>query len=577
MLFREFANPISFEWLLHKYSRLLFIWLSLLVSVAAYLAYHFTESYRLGLPDVKQLRQFEPAQTTRIYSKDHQLLATLYSENRTWVPLKEISPWMIKALIAVEDTRFYTHSGVDPIGVARAAYLDLTSDGHRQGASTITMQLARAMFLSPERTYERKFREALLAQELERQFSKNEILEFYLNQVYFGSGAYGVQAAASQYYNRSASKLTPAQAAMIAGLPKAPTRLSPLVDPQAARDRQMLVLTRMQKTGALTLAQYRRAGDEAATHTFRPRPVRQQMLKVPYFSSYVIKELSKRYSEEQLYGGGLNVYTTVDLKLQKAAEQAVSELVAADEYVLNVHQAALVTLDNRTGYILAMVGGRGFTTKNQFNRAWQSRRQTGSSFKPIVYAAALENGYTPNTIVDDSPVSFKIPGSQDWAPKNADGRFMGKMPLWLALQHSRNVISARIVQAVGPARIVELAARLGIDGLAPSLSLALGTAEVSPLQMASTFSVFPNDGVMRRPTAILTVSDPAGQILEDNRRLARQVVMTEWVARAMTWMMCRVVDFGTATQAALADRPVAGKTGTTDSYRDAWFVGFTPE
>jgi penicillin-binding protein 1A len=576
-LFQQYANPIHLDYFVRKYRRQLLIWLAVLSAVAYFLLSSLLRSYQAGLPDVNTLRKFEPAETTRIFSSDGQLIGTLFRENRTWVPLGQISPWLLKAVIATEDARFYEHSGVDPIGVLRAVFVDLTAGGSRQGASTITMQLARNMFLSPERSMERKIKEALLARELERQFTKNEILEFYLNQIYFGSGAYGVQAAASQYFGVPAAKLTPAQAALIAGLPQAPTELSPFVDPQAARDRQMLVLTRMHKLGQLSWDQFRRASDQVSAQKFKKRAPRQQLLKVPYFTSYVIKQLSERYTDEQLYRGGLEVYTTVDLKLQEAAESAVRELVAQDEQALNVHQAALVTLENSTGYIRAMVGGRGFTTKNQFNRAWQSRRQAGSSFKPVVYAAALEAGYTPNTLIDDKPVKFNLGQGEVWEPKNSDGASMGTVPMWLGLQHSRNVVAARLVDAVSPGKVVDVARRTGLEGLQPNLSLALGAVEASPLQMARVYSVFPNDGMLVQPTAILRVLDSEKRTLEDNRRLDRRSALSATVTRTMTWMLQRVVQYGTAPQAALADRAVAGKTGTTDSHRDAWFVGYTTD
>lgn len=544
--------------------------------VGGYLVNAFVASYRLGLPDVNRLRVFEPNLTTRIFSSDGQLIGTLFRENRTWIPLKKMSPWLIKALIAVEDSRYFEHSGIDPIGVVRAAVVDLRAGGRRQGASTITMQLARNLFLTPERSLERKFREALLAMDIERLFSKDEILEFYLNQIYFGSGAYGAQAASTQYFGRSAVGLTPAQAALLAGLPQAPSELSPFVNAAASKRRQVLVLERMLGLGYLTWPQYRRAMAEAGAMHFKPTPSRRQLLKVPYFTSYVITELSQRYSDEDLYRGGLSVYTTVDMRLQRQAESAINELVRQDENALNVHQAASVTLENSTGYIRAMVGGRGFQTKNQFNRAWQLRRQAGSAFKPVVYTAALESGLTPHTLVKDSPAKFVLASGEVWEPHNSDGKSLGTIPLWLALEQSRNVVSARLVSQLGPEQIVRTAERFGLQGLEPTLSLALGTAEASPLQMASMYSIFPNSGVRIQPTAILRVIDGDKHILEDNRRHPRQAVLDANVARTMVWMLRRAVDFGTGGQAKVAEQVTAGKTGTTDSHRDTWFVGFTP-
>jgi len=551
--------------------RYLLVWLAVAAVVVAFLANAYLASLAATLPSVESLKNFEPSETTRIYASGGELIGTLFRENRTWIELDKISPWMVKAIVATEDSRFWTHSGVDLIGVMRAA----VTPGRQQGASTITMQLARNLFLTPERSITRKLKEILLAQEIERRYTKSMILELYLNQIYFGSGSYGVQAAASQFFARSASKLTPAQAALLAGLPKSPSELSPFENPSAARDRQCVVLGRMLTNGDLTWPQYRRAMREAGRMKFKPRPARRQMLKFPYFTAYVIRLLSERYSEELLYTGGLHVYTTLDVRLQEQAEEAVRQLVARDESYLNVHQAALVTLDNRTSYVRAMVGGRGFTTKNQFNRAWQARRQVGSSFKPIVYAAALENGMTPTTVVDDSPVEFKLGNGQSWKPQNSDGRSLGKIPLWKALQESRNVVAARLVVELGPDRIVELAERMGIKGLDPLPSIALGTAETSPLQMAATYSIFANGGLAREPVVITRVLDHERHVLEDRRQRGARYVLSPSVATTMVWMLHRAANYGTGGAAVVAGHATAGKTGTTDSSRDTWFCGFT--
>lgn len=551
--------------------RYLLVWLTTVIVVTAFLANAYLASLAATLPSVESLKNFEPSETTRIYASGGELIGTLFRENRTWVELDKISPWMVKAIVATEDSRFWTHSGVDVIGVARAA----VAPGRQQGASTITMQLARNLFLSPERSINRKLKEILLAQEIERKYTKSMILELYLNQIYFGSGSYGVQAAASQFFGRPASKLTPAQAAMLAGLPKSPSELSPFENPGAARDRQCVVLGRMLTHGDLTWKQYTRAMREAGQMKFKRRPARRQLLKFPYFTAYVIRLLSERYSEELLYTGGLNVYTTLDVRLQEQAEETVRQLVAQDESYLNVHQAALVTLENKTGFVRAMVGGRGFTTKNQFNRAWQARRQVGSSFKPIVYTTALENGMTPTTVVDDSPVEFKLGNGTSWKPQNSDSRSLGKIPLWKALQESRNVVAARLTVELGPDRIVDMAERMGIAHLQPLPSIALGTAEVSPLQMAATYSIFANGGLAREPVLITRVLDHQRQVLEDRRSRGARYVLAPQVASTMAWMLHRAANYGTGGAAVLAGHATAGKTGTTDSSRDTWFCGFT--
>lgn len=571
MYLHQYSLPLPWAEWRARARRYLLVWAAVLILLAAFLANAYLASLAATLPSVDSLKTFDPSETTRIYASKGELIGTLFRENRTWVELDKISPWMVKALVATEDSRFWTHSGVDLIGVGRA----VVTPGRQQGASTITMQLARNLFLTPERSLTRKLKEILLAQEIERKYSKAMILELYLNQIYFGSGSYGVQAAASQFFRRSAARLTPAQAAMLAGLPKSPSELSPLENPGAARDRQSLVLGRMLDEGDLTWKQYRRAMREAGQMKFKRRPARRQLLKFPYFTAYVIRQLSERYSEELLYTGGLHVYTTLDVRLQEKAEEAVRQLVAQDEGYLNVHQAALVTLENKTSYVRAMVGGRGFTTKNQFNRAWQARRQVGSAFKPIVYAAALENGMTPTTVVDDSPVEVKLSNGTKWRPQNADGRSLGKIPLWKALQESRNVVAARLVLELGPDRIVELAERMGIAGLQPLPSIALGTAEVSPLRMAATYSIFANAGLAREPIVITRVLDGQRNVLEDRRELGARYVLARPVAATMAWMLHRAANYGTGRAAVLAGHATAGKTGTTDSSRDTWFCGFT--
>lgn len=538
--------------------------------------------YAQGLPDVSRLRYYEPSETTRIYSADGHLIATLFKENRTWTPLDQISQNMKNAILAIEDSRFYEHNGVDPIGVIRAA-VDMARSGGavRQGASTITMQLARNLFLSPDQSFDRKIREALLALQIEKTFTKDEILELYLNQVYFGSGAHGVQSAADVYFNKKAKDLTIVEAAVIAGLPAKPTFYSPHVDERAASIRAIEVLSRMLTTEKIDHQEYRKAVDQLRKGMKYANKDREefQVLKVPYFTSYVLKELSNRYDEELLYRGGLKIYTTVDLKLQEQAEAIIKRDVAgvyAANY--NATNAAAVVIENKTGYIRAMVGGTGWSRKNQFNRAWQARRQPGSSFKVFVYTTAIESGYTPDTVVPDSPITYNMGGGETWSPKNSDGRFLGAVPLRTALQFSRNVVAVRLLTLVGAERVIEYAYRMGIqERLEPNLSLALGSAVVSPLEMASAFSVFPNGGIRVHPTPIKIIYDTEGNVVEDHTFPQQEEVLSEATAYAMTEMLKNAVENGTGTGAIIPGRPVAGKTGTTDSHRDGWFCGFTPQ
>ncbi len=532
------------------------------------------------LPSVAGLRTYQPSQTTRIFSKDGQLIATLFRENRTWVPLASLPKALPKALLAVEDRRFYKHSGVDYPGVARAAVANLKGGNVEQGASTLTMQLARNLFLSPERSFKRKLREAMLAQRIESQLSKDEILQLYLNQVYFGAGAHGVHAAAQLYFGKKPKDLTAAEIALLVGLPQAPEQSSPLVNLRAAKQRQLVVLNVMREENLLSQADYVKALAQA--RRYRPKSQaaggNNVVLKYPYFTSYVIRQLSEKYDDRTLYEGGLKIYTTLDIKAQKQAEASVRNLMAASGPGYNANSAALVSIDHGSGHIRALVGGRGWSNKNQFNRAWQTFRQAGSTFKIFIYAAALDAGYSPNQVMSDSKVVFQQQGSPDWEPHNSDGRFLGDIPLWQALAQSRNVVSARLVAALGPETVLAYAQRLGVGQKAqPWLSVALGAVETSPLEMASAAGTFANDGVRMDPTPIALVTDSHGRVLEDHRKPQGYQAVTASTARLLTGMLTMVVQQGTGTAARLDDRQVAGKTGTTDGSRDAWFVGYTPE
>lgn len=536
---------------------------------------HFSK----GLPDVSKLRHYEPSETTRIFAADGELIATLFKENRTWTPYEEISPHLIQGVVAIEDSRFYDHRGVDPIGVARAAVFDIMHSGAHQGASTVTMQLARNLFLTPTRTMERKIREVLLALQIEKKFTKDEIMELYLNQIYFGAGAYGVQAAASTYFNKKAKDLTAAEASLLAGLPQSPSAYSPLVDPQAAKRRQILVLGRMVHLGFLSWSEYRAALQETRGFKFQDyRKKNIQILKVPYFTTYVLKQLYNRYDEELLYRGGLKIHTTVDLELQRKCEKIVGEQVRASARAINVDNGAMVMVENKTGFIRAMVGGTKWTDENQFNRAWQARRQPGSSFKIFVYTTAIESGYSPDTIIPDSPVTFRIGPTETWAPKNSDHAFMGAIPMWKALMYSRNVVAVKLLNMVTPEKVIEYAYKMGIrEKLYPHLSLALGAVEVTPLEMATAYSCLPNGGIRIEPSAVKIIYDSQGNVIEDHTFPKQEEVLAESTAHLMIGMMKRVVESGTGTNAKLPGREAAGKTGTTDDFRDAWFCGFTPE
>ena len=523
----------------------------------------------LGLPDVDGLKTFSQNQTTRILARNGQVVATLFVEKRSPLPLAKVSPLLIKALLAVEDARFYQHGGVDWWGVGRAFFANTVQRRVDQGASTLTMQLARNRFLTQDLSYRRKLREMLLASRIESKYSKDQILELYLNNVYFGSGAYGVASASQLYFHRVPSDLSLAQAALIAGLVQAPSRLSPLVDAPAALQRMSVVLTRMRETGVISAAEYDEALRQSRGFRFKGHEVAvEPLLKHPYFTTYVIAQLAREYSEEQLYRGGLVVSTTLDVNLQRMAERELTAMMDESGAGVNADSAALVLIENSTGAIRAMVGGRGWNRKNQFNRAWQALRQPGSSFKPFVYTAALQKGMTPDSYVDDSPVTFG-----NWSPRNSDGSFRGSITLRQALRESRNVVAARLCNMVGPAKVVELAHAMGVqEKLEAHLALALGACEVSPLSMAVGYCTIANGGYYRQPLAIVKVAD------KDYRKdLLPLPVLTPEISYQMLEMMMGVVQGGTGTAARISGVDVAGKTGTTDGSRDAWFVGCTPE
>ncbi len=530
------------------------------------------DHYRAELPDVSTLTYYEPSLTTRIFASDGALIGTLYRENRTWTTFDDISPQLRDAILAIEDSRFYEHRGVDPKGVLRAIWSKATGSGGKQGASTITMQLARAMFLSPKQSMDRKLKEVLVAIEIEKSFTKDEIMELYLNQIYLGSGAYGVHAASNLYFGKKPKDLTAAEASLIAGLPQAPSEYSPFVDEKKAKIRQKLVLKRMHSTGKLTKTEYEAAKKEVDSQKFKNRKRKEfTILKVPYFTTYVIKQLYKQFDEEMLYRGGLNIYTTVDLKLQRKGEEIVKRRVAADTKYLNVHQAAFVTVENGTGYIRAMVGGTGWKDKAQFNRAWQAERQPGSSFKTFVYATAVECGYPPTTSIPDSPIDIN-----GWKPKNSDGKFYGPMSMANALRQSRNVVAVRLLQVAGVNRVIQTARKMGITGKLQAVpSLALGAADLTVLEMADAISTFPNGGIRIPATPIKMITDRDGNVVIDHRFPEKKDVLSESTASYMMEMMRGVVTGGTATSAFMPNHEAGGKTGTTDSYRDAWFVGYT--
>jgi penicillin-binding protein 1A len=535
-------------------------------------------SYSRNLPDINRMADFQPSRSTRVFARNGVPLASLYRENRTWLPIDRIPVLVRNAFIATEDAHFYQHHGIDFGGIARAALADYRHQQF-QGASTITQQLARGLFLSNEVSYARKIQEALLAMEIERYYTKDEILERYLNLIFFGSGAYGVEAAAHTYFGTDVAHLTLPQAAIIAGLPAAPSDYSPFVNLPHAKERQAHVLQRMADAGFITRAQAVSA-ERAPLHLLHERAQGLQSYRYPYFTTYVTHLLQQQFGTQATFEGGLQVYTTLDPALQDTAQDAVTwGIDRAKAEGIGAHQGALVAIRPSTGEIVAMVGGATpFSLTNQFNRAWQAHRQPGSSFKAYVYTAEIDSGHPPTTIVEDTPVSYPMGDGTRWAPMDDDNRFLGAITLRYALAQSRNVVAVKLAQDIGIDRVVEYAHRMGVTApLDPTLSLALGSSGVSPLDQAAGFATLANQGVHITPFPIRLVRDSFGSPVLDNSFPQQTEVISAGVAYVMTSMLQSVIKEGTGSPNADIGRPAAGKTGTTSSFRDAWFVGYTPD
>ena len=626
------------------------------------------EHYASDLPSVESLKNYRPKTVSYFYSDDGRVIGEFSHEYRLVVPLTHIPGRVINAFLAAEDANFYSHPGVDLAGIARAFIKNTVEGRIVQGASTITMQVTRSFLLSPEKTYDRKIREAILSYRLEQKFSKEEILYLYLNQIYLGHGAYGVEAAARTYFGKHASQLNLAEAAMIAGLAKAPSNYSPYYRMDLVKGRQKYVLKQMAEAGFITPDQHLEALEAPLNLYERTTP---NMKAAPYFTEHVRLALEEMFGPDRVYDDGLKVYTTVNLDLQAAARASLargladhskrqgysgpvrhledgesagfqSEIPAdpedpfealvleADRKGLTVRaagttgmipakdlkwalkrgsitntfspgdvilvslvenglkdkslfsledkakaQGALLCLENTTGRIKAMIGGRDFR-ESQFNRAVQALRQPGSSFKPFVYTTAIDAGFTPADIVWDEYIEYNDHG-RVWAPQNYDRKFLGPVTLYEALARSRNVVAVRLLEKVGIQAVISQARKMGLtSNLAPYLSLALGSSEVSLVEMASAYAVFPNQGLWTKPLFITRIEDRDGRVIARFTPRWQQAVAPE-TAYVILDMLKGVVQRGTATRLKALKRPVAGKTGTTNDLADAWFIGFTPE
>ncbi|OCO98760.1 MULTISPECIES: transglycosylase domain-containing protein [unclassified Ensifer] len=475
--------------------------------------------------------------------------------------LENMSPYIPQAVIAIEDRRFYSHFGIDPLGLARAMLTNVTTGRMVQGGSTLTQQLAKNLFLSPERTLERKVQEVLLAFWLEQKYSKDQILAMYLNRVFFGSNAYGVEAASRRYFNKSARDVNLGEAAVLAGLLKAPSRLSPARDPKAAEERAQIVLGAMREEGYVTDGEIKTAMSQTPTKAKSYWSGAEH-----YVADMVMDQLPGMIGEIK---EDLIIDTTIDLNLEKKAEEVISATLDGDGKKLDASQAALVSIDG-TGAIRALVGGKDYA-ESQFDRASKAKRQPGSAFKPFVYAAALEIGRTPMSIRNDGPVRIG-----NWTPENYDQKYRGEVTIADALANSLNTIAAQLVMEVGPANVVKVAHRLGIDSeMQANASIALGTSEVSLVELTSAYAPFMNGGFKATPHVIRRISKADGTVLYENTYDNPPRVLDPAVVSEMNQMMVRVLTKGTGKKAQLKGWEAAGKTGTTQSFRDALFVGYT--
>jgi penicillin-binding protein 1A len=641
------------------------------------------------LPTFDSFQDYQPSLVSRVYADNGEIIGQFFIERRLYTPIDQIPKALTQAVIAVEDTRFLEHPGLDIVGIGRAAWTNLKKGGRFQGASTITQQLARALFLSPERTYRRKIKELILAIKMEWVLTKDQILEMYLNQIYFGHGAYGIAAATLTYFDKSVTELSLPEAAFLAGLPKAPNTYSPFRNPDLAKSRKELVLHRMIEAGFISDEEAQAA--IATTLNYR----RQSIERIAaYFIEDVRQHLVARYGESLVYKGGLQIYTTLNIAMQRLAEENLrqglrqvdkrqgwrgplghvkltKDFEPPDEYpelqnpqaaqVYGLYRAlvtkvtrksadiligntykgtialkdmqwaerrlkdvkdvgtarvqkeatprhilkvgdivevlpkngnlesgifileqtplvegSLLALDPRTGAVQAMAGGYDFT-RSQFNRAVAARRQPGSAFKPLIYATALQQGLTPATLILDAPVVYKDEElDRVWKPENYEKRFYGTITLREALRHSRNAATVRLLEQIGVPEVVAVASNLGIQSpLSQDLSLALGSSSVTLQEITSAYGVFSNQGMWLRPYQITLVNDMKGEILEQHLFEPRQA-MTQENAYLTTNMLMDVIQSGTGRGAKKIGRPLAGKTGTTNGYNDAWFVGYAP-
>jgi len=637
-----------------------------------------------GIPQIAELKTYRPSNGTKVYSDNDRLIGEFNIEKGIFVPYKRFPSHLVKALVATEDKQFWEHGGIDFLAIGRAVVTDVIAGRIKEGGSTITQQLAKVLFLSPEKKITRKLQEMVLAFQIEKNLGKEEILELYLNKVYFGHGAYGIEMASRTFFGKSVDKLNVAESAMLVGLVKAPNNYSPYNNPPKAKARQKTVLKRMEEVGYLTAAEAEKAAQTPLVY----RNVEKKQKRNFYFLDTVRKYLEDKYGTEVVYNGGMKVYTTMNLGMQEAAEESLrwglqnfdkvlgwrgpigfknlseekavvddaslgvgllqsGEILtgtvtraddetadiraggrigklykkdaawAADKSIgkgqtarINVFrltrilkpgdivkvsvksvrggspifaleqtpelEGALVAIESATGHVKAMVGGYDYST-SEFNRAVTAKRQPGSSFKPIIYTAALDKGYTPASMINDESIEYHDSISGTWKPENYDRKHKGPTRLRDALAYSRNIVTIKLLESIGLGAAIETARNLGVQSDLPrDLTLGLGSLSISPLELTSAYSVFSNGGVRNEPVMIRYILDGKSNIIEQSRPDPKQVLSPE-TAFLITSMLRSVVDYGTGGRAKELGRPVAGKTGTTNEYRDTWFMGFTPD
>ncbi len=638
-----------------------------------------------GIPSIAELTQYRPATGTKIYADDDALIGEIKAEKGIFTPLNKMPRHLIDAVVSIEDSRFWKHKGIDYVAIVRALLKDIAHVELKEGASTITQQLAKVVFLTPEKTIKRKIREASLAIKMEKNLDKKEILELYLNKVYFGHGAYGVEMASRAYFGKSVRDLSLPEAALIAALIKAPSIYSPHNNITKAKERQETVLSRMEEEGYIKKSER----EKAVKQPLHLSSLRRGAEANNYFIEYVKKYLEGKYDEDTIYKGGLKVYTTLDRNMQIAAQKALQdgikeldkrkgwrgpldhkeidvkkEMENKDEYnpfitdgdeissgiVLKVSEkealiksrgiagklsiidalwasnvinsktkksyvikkfdltkilkpgdiikvrlkgkkgkeisfsleqepdveGAVVAVEQRTGFIRALIGGYDYT-KSEYNRAMYAKRQPGSAFKPIIYAAAMDNGFTPASIIDDTPVTYEGGPKGEWTPENYDNKSYGLTRMRDALAYSRNVVTVKLVDTIGIGKVIDFAKNIGLESdIQHDLSIALGTLSVTPLDLCMGFSVFANYGLRVKPIAVKYVTDSRGRIVESNETESAQVI-SQQTSFLITSMMQDVINYGTGWRIKALGRPAAGKTGTTNEYRDAWFVGYTTD